>query len=314
VIEYRHLLDALRHSADMLDCPEFGLKLAVMQGGNKSIGPLGVAMKNSQTLGQAMAYCAKHINAYSLATRLRLVPDRANHKLLVHFEILLDRMPDKRQAVEHALMLASLNIRELTGGGAQSHMILFAHEAQISPRAYRQYFGCDVAFGQKVDGFALTEDDLLAPVVNADSRVYEMATAFIEARFPHTEASIQARVRSFVRQYLGTKDCANEHIAAEFCLHPRTLQRRLRAEGTSFEEIKDEIRRELAVRFIQHSDMPLKRVAEKLGYAETSVLSRSCFRWFAVSPRQLRLQHKAAIVADNATAACIGNVQQVQEA
>lgn len=304
-IEYRALLNAMQQAAADLDCPDFGLKLACLQGGNKSIGPIGVVMKNSNTLGQAIGYCAKSIHAYSVATRIRFVPDRPNHKLLVRLEILLERAPDRRQAVEHALMLASLNIRELTGGGARVRKVLFMHEPQAPLRAYRQYFNCEVAFGEQADGLVLTEDDLMCAVVDPDSRVYEMATTFIESRFPHVEASIQSRVRSLIEQYIGGKDCTNERIAAEFCLHPRTLQRRLRAEGTSFEDIKDEIRRELALRYIENGDMPLKRVAEKLGYAETSVLSRSCFRWFSASPRELRMRHRA-----ESPVVCSANSQQ----
>ncbi|MCB1636740.1 MAG: helix-turn-helix domain-containing protein, partial [Xanthomonadales bacterium] len=211
----------------------------------------------------------------------------------VGLELLLNTLPDKRQAVEHALMLASLNMRELTGARARVRRVLFTHEPLSSVRSYRQFFGCEVRFGQKVDGLVLTEDDLLCEVVDPDPRVYEMATSFIDSRFPHAEASINTRVRGFIRQYLGTRHCTHENVAAEFCMHPRTLQRRLREEGTSFENIKDEIRRELALRYIQLEEMPLKRVAEKLGYAETSVLSRSCLRWFSASPRQLRQQHKA---------------------
>jgi AraC-like DNA-binding protein len=306
-IEYRSLLNAMQYAAEALDCPDFGLRLAVMQGGNKSIGPIGVVMKNSKTLGQAIGYCAKNIHAYSVATRVRFEPDRSRHLLLVRLEILLDRAPDKRQAVEHALMLASLNMRELSGGGARVRKVLFSHEPQMSPGAYRQFFGCDVHFEQKADGLVLTEDDLLCPVVDPDSRVYEMATSFIETRFPHMEASIQTRVRSLIEQYIGSKDCTNERVAADFCLHPRTLQRRLRAEGTSFEDLKDEIRRDLALRFIQNGDMPLKRVAEKLGYAETSVLSRSCFRWFSSSPRELRAQHKTNAAMERDVVACSAN-------
>lgn len=309
-IEYRSLLNAMQYAAEALDCPDFGLRLAVMQGGNKSIGPIGVVMKNSKTLGQAIGYCAKNTHAYSVATKIRFEPDRSRHLLLVRLEILLDRAPDKRQTVEHALMLASLNMRELTGGGVRVRKVLFSHEPQMSPRAYRQFFGCDVHFEQKADGLVLTEDDLLCPVVDPDSRVYEMATSFIETRFPHMEASIQARVRSLIEQYIGSKDCTNERVAADFCLHPRTLQRRLRAEGTSFEDLKDEIRRDLALRFIQNGDMPLKRVAEKLGYAETSVLSRSCFRWFSSSPREMRAQHKTDAAMERDLAACSANSHQ----
>jgi AraC-like DNA-binding protein len=71
-------------------------------------------------------------------------------------------------------------------------------------------------------------------------------------------------------------------------MHARTLQRRLREEGESFESIKDSVRRDLALRYLRQPAMPLIRVAEMLGYSATSMLSRSCYRWFSASPRQLR--------------------------
>ena len=55
-------------------------------------------------------------------------------------------------------------------------------------------------------------------------------------------------------------------------IHPRTLQRRLRAENDSFEAIKDSVRRDVALRYLCQSDLPLSRIAEMLGYSETSVL------------------------------------------
>lgn len=292
-IQYRSLLQVLQYAAEDLSCPDFALRLAALQGGNKSIGPIGVVMKNSRTLGQAIGYCAKNIHAYSLATRVRFEPDRAEHLLLVRLEILIDDIYDKRQAVEHALLLATLNILELTGRSARVRNVLFRHEPQATLTTYRMFFGCEVLFGQRVDGLILTENDLLCPVVDPDDRVYEMATTFIEARYPHSEGPIQTRVRRLVVQYLGGKGCTNERIAAELCLHPRTLQRRLRASGASFEEIKDDVRRHVALSYIRNGDMPLKCLAEKLGYAEASVLSRSCYRWFAASPRELRVRLKA---------------------
>ena len=64
--------------------------------------------------------------------------------------------------------------------------------------------------------------------------------------------------------------------------------RRLREEGESFEAIKDSVRRDVALRYLQQPDVSLVRVTEILGYSETSVLSRSCLRWFCASPRELR--------------------------
>lgn len=288
VLEYRGFVALLELAAQNLECRDFGMRLAQLQAGDKVIGPVGVVMKNSVTLGQALGYCAKHIHAYSLATRVHFAPDRPNHKLFVGLEILLDNLPSKAQALEHGLLLANRNIIDITGGAARARSVSFRHRPVSSLETYREAFGCDVRFGQKADGLTLSEDDLLCEIAEPDEQVYEMATSFVDSRFPPATPPMHARVRGLVRQLLGSEKCTNEFVASELCLHPRTLQRRLRLENASFETIKDEVRKEVAGHFLRNTDMPLSRVAEKLGYAEASVLSRSCYRWFGVAPLQVR--------------------------
>jgi AraC-like DNA-binding protein len=245
-------------------------------------------MKNSETLGQALGYCKKHIHAYSLATHVRFEPDRPNHQVTVGLEIVLGQAQVKAQAIEHGLMLAHLNILEITGGLAKARRVFFQH-GPISPRSvYWAAFGCEVVFGWRTSGIVLTEADLLCGIVNPDEQVLEMATSYIDSRFPPQTPPIMARVRSLIAEHLETRNCSSERIASDLCMHARTLQRRLKAEGTSFEAIKDDVRRELARRYLEQEDVPLTLVAEKLGYAETSVLSRSCYRWFSATPRAVR--------------------------
>jgi len=293
-LEFRSFACLLALTAVRTEAPDFGLRLAERQRGGKVIGPVGVVMRNSETVGQAIGYCAKHIHAYSLATKVRFRPDRPNHKLFIALEILLDQVTDTRQAVEHALSLANLNIIDISGGRARARQVTFQHEPQQPLRGYRDHFGCEVLFGQPADGLTLTETDLLCEISDSDEQVYEMATSFIDQRFPPEAAPIHTRVRGLILRHLGSHECTNERIASQLCMHPRTLQRRLRSEGLSFETIKDEVRREVALRYLLQGDMPLTQVAEKLGYAETSVLSRSCYRWFEVSPLQLRRRHLEA--------------------
>jgi AraC-like DNA-binding protein len=290
VLEYRGFVALLEMAALTLQRPDFGMRLAQLQAGDKVIGPVGVVMKNSSTMGQALGYCAKNIHAYSLATRVRFAPDRPHHKLFVGLEILLDNLPGKAQALEHGLLLANRNIMDITGGAARARSVSFRHRPVSSLETYRELFGCEVRFGQKADGLTFSEDDLLCKIVAPDEQVYEMATSFVDARFPPATPPMHARVRGLVRQLLGGDSCTNEFVSSELCLHPRTLQRRLRLEGASFESIKDDVRKEVAAHYLGSTDLPLSRVAEKLGYAEASVLSRSCYRWFGAAPLQVRRQ------------------------
>jgi len=77
-------------------------------------------------------------------------------------------------------------------------------------------------------------------------------------------------------------------VAHQFGIHPKTLQRRLVAEGTTFPELVDQTRRELAHRLLVGTDLPVSHVSRQLGYAEHSVFTRACKRWFGVTPTAYR--------------------------
>jgi len=288
MLEYSAFVRLLALSAERLDAPDFGRQFARRQFGGKVIGPIGVVMKNSKTVGQALGYCAKHIHAYSLATRVRFKPNRSEQNLLISLEFLLDGTPDTRQAAEHAMSLARLNIADISCGGATVRQVRFRHRPLAPEKDYREHYGCEVLFNQETDGFVITETDLLCDIQNSDEQVYEMATDYIQNHYPPAVPPVHARVRALVYRFLGQEEFTHELVASRLCMHPRTLQRRLRAEGASFEGIKDDVRREVALRYLEHSDLPLMSVAQRLGYAETSVLSRSCQRWFKASPQEVR--------------------------
>jgi AraC-like DNA-binding protein len=96
-----------------------------------------------------------------------------------------------------------------------------------------------------------------------------------------------------IRQFLGTDECTNERVAEALHLHPRTLHRRLAAEGTSFQKIRDEVRRDIMLYYLQQTDIGLAHISEKLGFAEQSVMSRRCHRWLSASPTKVRSQARA---------------------
>ncbi len=119
-------------------------------------------------------------------------------------------------------------------------------------------------------------------------QLHEMATIFIDRRFRRGLTPLTLPARIHIARLLVEGECTQESLAAALRLHRRTLQRKLRQEGESFETLRDSVRRDMALRYLQQPDIPLMRVTEMLGYSEASVLSRSCVRWFLASPRELR--------------------------
>jgi AraC-like DNA-binding protein len=224
-----------------------------------------------------------------MASQMRFETGRAPDALFLRFEILLARLPPHIQAVERALLLTQQVALNISQGKVRAREIWFAHEPLSPLSTYREYFGgVPVRFNQRLSGLFFADSDLDREIPNIDPQLYEITTEFIESRFPSINAALSTRVRTIVERSLLKGDCTYSGVASTLAMHPRTLQRRLRAENESFESIKDSVRRDIALHYLKRSSLPLIRIAKMLGYSETSALSRSCYRWFSASPRQLR--------------------------
>jgi AraC-like DNA-binding protein len=285
---YRETIQLLEFAATELNCPDFGMRLARRQGGCDIYGPLGPVMKNSRTFGEALHYVVTHNFAHSLSARIWLRPSRVERSIFSGHDILLERIPNKTQAVEQILLLGSLGAMEITSGYVRARKVHFRHQPLSPPDVYRRYYGCEVLFGQNEDGVVYSEQDMACPITNPDPTTYQAATSFIDAEFTRHLPPLSVQVRGWVIQCLGTGQCTNEDVSAKLNMHSRTLHRRLTAEGTSFQQIKDDVRRDAMLYYIQHTNLEFSRISEKLGFAEPSVLTRRCNLWFSASPSKMR--------------------------
>jgi AraC-like DNA-binding protein len=214
----------------------------------------------------------------------------------MQFEILLDRVPNQRHVIENSLGLTHHAVLALSGGQFGAREVWFTHERPLSQPVYQRFFNCPVHFGKPFNAVFFNAGDFDQPIAGQNPQVYQMASSYIETRFPPSPLNLATSVHAMATRLLAEGRCTHLEVAAKLGMHPRTLQRRLRDEGTSFDTIKDTVRRDAAARYLSESDIPLTRVASLLGYSESSVLARSCQRWFASSPRQLRERSAAGNV------------------
>lgn len=285
---YRQTIAVLADAAERFACPDFGMRLAARQAGTGIHGPLGAVMRHSGTLGAALDFATSHMHVHSRAARItrRSIPGRRQH--LFSHELLVDRYERQDQAIELVILAGHLGALELTGGRARARQVLFRHQPVATPGVYHAHFGCEPLFDQPYDGIILSDADLACPVIDADPGEQAKLVASVEQRFTRQAPPLHAAVRGSILRGLHSGACSNAEVARDLGLHTRTLHRRLDAEGTSFQQIKDEVRREALLYYVRSTRHRFTWIADKLHFAEPSVMTRFCARAFGMSPRRLR--------------------------
>lgn len=295
LIPYQGFINLLEYSAALGRCPDLGLRLAQARG-ISILGPLAVLLRHADTVGDALALASRYIFVHSPALKLeaQLVP---SHPELVDvvFNIHHASLTARPQVVSLALGIVCQGLHMLTGGRIQPQQVTLPHAPVAPEEAYRQAYRCPVAFLAPAATVRLRVSDLQVALSENDPHMKELALGYLEQQGGKRHTLLSERVRRLVRHFLSAGHARHGDIARALSVHPRTLQRRLAAEGVTFETLVDEVRKE---QFLQlaglHQGPGMTQIAHILGYAEVSVLTRSCKRWFGATPRQMRQRALAA--------------------
>ncbi len=99
----------------------------------------------------------------------------------------------------------------------------------------------------------------------------------------YSEQSWTARTRTALQQVLHTSPNLDT-LALQLEIHPKRLRRRLKGEGIEYQDLKDQLRRDMAINALTQTSLSIERIAERTGFAETSTFTRSFKRWTGVTP------------------------------
>ncbi|WP_224243187.1 AraC family transcriptional regulator [Hyalangium gracile] len=183
--------------------------------------------------------------------------------------------------------------REATVAPWRALEVRFSHPP-IEPRAERErILGAPVRFGCPHDEFVLPASVLDLPLREPDPFLLEVLQRHANEML-HRMGSRSAcdRVRTVLLDLLPEGRATLEETAAELKASPRTLQRELQQEGTSFTRLLDEVKREVAQQFIARSRMEIIEVAFAAGFTELSAFYRAFRRWTGTTPGEYRRQHE----------------------
>lgn len=291
-LRYRDVAVALESAARATGAADFGRRLALRQG-LEILGPIAAAARTAPTVGEAYASIHRYLSVYSPALAVSVEAGPAERYARFEYRTVGARLPQQRQAVELALGVALRLSRLVVGEDFTAVSAHVPHRALTDAAEYDAYFGCPTLFEQPFAGFRLRRGDLERQV-SSDSAVHEIVHRYLDAICPTDDGTVATPVRALIRRLLPTGGLGLDLVAAQLATHPRTLQRRLTAEGASFADLVDEARRDEAERLLRDTRMPMGQVARSLGHTAQSILSRSSRRWFGMTATEFR----AALQAD----------------
>jgi AraC-like DNA-binding protein len=160
-----------------------------------------------------------------------------------------------------------------------------AHSAE-----YRLMYSTQLSFDRPNTVITFNASYLDLPIVQ-DSRSLEefLRTAPENILLKYKNGgSLAARIRSRLRAALPRQLPEFEALAGELHMAPATMRRRLLDEGESYRSIKDQLRRDLAIGYLSHSQRSALDIALELGFCERSAFHRAFLRWTGVSPGEFR--------------------------
>jgi AraC-like DNA-binding protein len=166
----------------------------------------------------------------------------------------------------------------------------FAYPAPEHSAEYLVLFSNSLRFEQPRTFIEFDAAFLDLPVVQSERSAKDflrIAPENILLRYKNAQ-SLAARIRRRLRHELPHKLPELEILAREFHAAPATLRRRLKAEGQSYQSIKDDLRRDLAITYLSSTSKSVREIAQALGFLEPSAFHRAFRRWAHTSPGAYR--------------------------
>ena len=155
--------------------------------------------------------------------------------------------------------------------------------------AYEDFFGVRLTRSD-VDSVTFSASDALRPFLTASDAMWSIFEPELRQRMADLDrnATTTEKVRASLLETLAGGRCRVDDVASRLAVSPRTLQRRLQDEGTSFQQILDAVRKELAGSYLARSDFSNEQIAFLLGYEDPSSFFRAFRAWTGRTPEASR--------------------------
>ncbi|HEX2530260.1 MAG TPA: AraC family transcriptional regulator [Burkholderiaceae bacterium] len=301
-------IDELKHPEARFEPEKISVlwELAAKRSGNPAVGlniPPAATPASFDAVAYVMMSCPNLRAALERLVRyLRIVSDAADITLhnnadsySINVELYGGGRPVPRQRVEFVLATVLNFCRWLSGRDLRPLAADFANAEPADRVPYQQAFHCPLWFNASQHRLLFSHEDVMQPLPTSNPMLAKLHDRYAGEHLNRLEsARISLKARELIIRRLPDGDPLRADIAKSLYLSERTLQRRLQEEGTSFNQLVDDIRHELARDHLGQHNVTLSQIAYLLGFADQSTFFRACKRWFGMSPGEYRARGAGA--------------------
>jgi AraC-like DNA-binding protein len=281
--------------ADRTSCPHLGLLVGERQG-LSVLGPLWYLARHAPDLGTALRNLILflHVHDRGAVPVLRISGDQ----VLLGYTIFQAEVPGTRQIYDAAVAIIYRLLQELAGPGWGATEVCLCYPQPADSDPYRRIYRTKLHFNAECYGVIFAAACLERPVAGADPQVYRQTLREVSALATLEQGDLVGQIRRVLRRLLvggaGQAETSLAEVARLFSIHPRTLNRRLRDQGTSFKALVDALRYDMARQLLRDTGLAAAEIAAALDYAEPAAFNRAFRRWSGMAPLAWRAANPRA--------------------
>ena len=281
-VAHKFLTGAVEYTGDV----DLGLKAARLLGLG-DMGAVDYLTGSVATVREAIEITADYVRLFNEALRIQL--ELRGDRAMLRFD---HSMVLPRAAADYEVGgFFGVHVRSWLRKDLENVEVMLTHPAPEDLSEYDKTFTpARVRFGCPIAGFAFDAQYLQNPMERADSKLHRVILKQAEhalTSLPATQTFTQ-RVRDLVSAEINGGTATVGHIAKRLGVSPRTLTRKLEREGTTYKELLEDLRKSLAMHYLESRDLQLSEVAIRLGFSQSAAFHRAFRRWTGQTPLQHR--------------------------
>lgn len=291
LISYAARNELVAYCVTRTGCHHLGL-LVGQQAGLHSLGLVGLLVKYSPDVGTALRKLARFLHHHIRGAVANLEVIGTSVIFSYNIYHLGSKATDQ---IGDGAVACMLNImRNLCGNAWKPAEVRFAHQQPNDISPYSQFFKAPMVFDAEQNALVFASSWLDRRLPETDPELSRFLQKQIDALEIRHGGNFAEQVRSVLRTALLTGCESSDQVAALFSIHHRTLRRRLKEVGTSFRELLDEVRFEIARQMLKDTAMDVGQIAAVLDYADASAFTRAFRRWSGATPNQWRMSQEGS--------------------